>query len=96
MTETKRRGRPPKVTKNDDPTTLELKVKEKVDLSLPPLKVIARTLSRTGGATPDGGIPIVEFEQYVISYMNLGYELHTSEIVDSTPNEITILFVLTL
>jgi len=89
MTETKRRGRPPKVVE------AKMEVVEK-DLSLPPLKVIARTLSRVGGATPDGGIPIVEFEQYVISYMNLGYELHTSEIVDSTPNEITILFVLTL
>jgi hypothetical protein len=58
------------------------------------LKLIVRSISKTGMITAEGAVPVQEVETYVSAFLAEGFRVLNAVYMGETPEFITMLFVL--
>jgi hypothetical protein len=58
------------------------------------LKLIVRSISKTGMVTAEGAVPVHEVEAYVSTFLAEGFRVLNAVYMGETPEFITMLFVL--
>lgn len=105
--EKRKRGRPPKMVQlalpnmqieekqenikmaSTDVNSVEYHLENNINV-----KLMTRKLSKTGGYTVDGGVPVIEAENDLSKFVDAGYKISYVMMIEQDPQVIHLLYVL--